>query len=93
MVEANAGDRRAQLLEAHGFNLLAQSEAMLRLVREYQASVRRLRAVPAPSPSAQPAVRDLAGIVSRLQETCANIRDTLDESGALVDADESAGCV
>jgi hypothetical protein len=36
-------DQRHEMMEVHGFDLLAQVEAMLRHVRQYQREVQRLR--------------------------------------------------
>jgi len=41
----SADDHEYDLLEIHGFDLLAHVEAMLRHVREYQREVQRLRGV------------------------------------------------
>jgi hypothetical protein len=38
-------DSERELLEVHGFDLLAQVEAMLRHAREYQREVQRLRGI------------------------------------------------
>jgi hypothetical protein len=75
-------ERDQELLEVHGFDLLAHIEAMLRHARQYQREVQRLRGTMG---KGQTATADLSPIkavdvhLNRLRETCTAFTETLDE--------------
>jgi hypothetical protein len=61
-----------QLLEAYGFDLMAQVEAMLRHVREYQRGLQRFRGMlPRPNATRTP--------VERMGDHVRSLRDALKE--------------
>jgi hypothetical protein len=78
----------AQAMEVHGFDLLAQVEAMLRYVRAYQQNVQELRRTPL-----MPAVRRKSATavldnVKQLRKACDTFCTALD--GVVVSVEEAS---
>jgi hypothetical protein len=64
----NRAGERGELLEVHGFDLLAQIEAMLRHAREYQREVQRLRGILGKGQTATSDMAPLAAVRHHLEE-------------------------
>ena len=78
-------DEHAQAMEVHGFDMLAQVEAMLRHVRAYQQNVQDLRSTPL-----MPAVRRKSATavldnVKQLRQACETFCSALDDVVVSVD--------
>jgi phage host-nuclease inhibitor protein Gam len=74
--------REHELMEVHGFDLLAQIEAMLRHVRQYQREVQRLRGLMGKgqtTTSDLPPVEAVDQHLKRLREACSAFTETLDD--------------
>jgi hypothetical protein len=57
-----------EVLEAYGFDLLAQVEAMLRHIREYQRALQQFRGTLPPQPNAQAPVATMENHVRALRD-------------------------
>jgi hypothetical protein len=74
--------RQHEQLEVWGFDLLANVEAMLRHVRQYQREVQRLRGLLGKGQSQtanRPAPEAVLQHVKELQRACLGFNDTLDD--------------
>lgn len=72
------------LLEVHGLDLLAQTEAMLRSARAYQAALRHLRDSAGVGERGRDPVAVVRASVAQMAETCARLGDTLDDIRKIV---------
>jgi hypothetical protein len=80
---SNHDGQHGEMLDVHGFDLLAQVEAMVRHVREYQREVQRLRGTMHDDAGASNAVR-----IQRLRERTADLRTCYNDfCGTLEDID------
>ena len=87
-LDSRAEDRR-ELLEVHGFDLLAQIEAMFRHAREFQREVQRLRGILGQGQTETPAMNPLAAVrphVERMQQAYASFGETLEDAQRIVDS-------
>ena len=81
-----------QMLEVYGFDLMAQVEAMLRHVRQYQREVQRLRGLLGKgqtSTSDRHPVEAVRNHVAQLLRAGASFRDTLDDIEQMVEPAEA----
>jgi hypothetical protein len=67
-----------ELLEVYGFDLMAQVEALLRHVREYQREVQRLRRVARIPSGDRSHIKAVTAQVGQLRRVCASLGQTLD---------------
>ena len=73
-----------ELLEVYGFDLMAQVEALLRHVREYQREVQRLRRASKVGAAVdRRPVRAVHAQVGQLRRICAGLGQTLDLVGRI----------
>lgn len=79
-------DEHRHLLEVHGLDLLAQTEAMLRSVREYQTALRQLQEPAGPREGDRRRIEAVWASVARMRETCGRIGDTLNDVRTIVDS-------
>jgi hypothetical protein len=87
-VDSRAEDRR-ELLEVHGFDLLAQIEAMLRHAREFQREVQRLRGLMGKGQTHTSEMNPLAAVrhhVDHMNEAYASFGETLTDARRVVDS-------
>ena len=93
---AGARDSRAEdrgaLLEVHGFDLLAQIEALFRHAREYQCEVQRLRGLLGKGQTATSHMPPVAAVRHHLQEmhrAYTSFGETLGDAQRVTDSLES----
>ena len=78
--ESNGLDAsHAQAMEVHGFDLLAQVEAMLRYVRAYQRNVQELRHRPLTPAVRRKSATAVLDNVKQLQKACDAFCTALDD--------------
>ena len=81
-------DDHAQAMEVHGFDLLAQVEAMLRHVRAYQQNVQELRGTPLGPAVRRKSATAVLDNVKQLRKVCDTFCTTLDD--VVVSVEEAA---
>jgi hypothetical protein len=69
----------AQAMEVHGFDLLAQVEAMLRHVRAYQQNVQDLRSTPLVPAARRKSATAVLDNVKQLRKVCDTFCTALDD--------------
>jgi hypothetical protein len=72
-------DRQKRALEVHGVDLMAQLEAMLRCVREYQLDVQRIRETGRGGLPGLERPNVIRRHVPELRQVCRQFSDLLDE--------------
>jgi hypothetical protein len=72
-------DDHAQAMEVHGFDLLAQVEAMLRCVRAYQQNVQQLRHTPLMPAMRRKSATAVLENVKQLRTACDTFCTALDD--------------
>jgi hypothetical protein len=78
-------DDHAQAMEVHGFDLLAQVEAMLRYVRAYQQNVQELRRTPLVPAARRRSASGVLDNVKQLRKACDTFCTALDDVVASVE--------
>jgi hypothetical protein len=75
-------DDRQEMMEVHGFDLMAQVEAMLRHVRQYQREVQRLRGILGKgqtTTSERTPIDAVQEHAMQLRNACKSLSETLDD--------------
>jgi hypothetical protein len=75
----------AQAMEVHGFDLLAQVEAMLRYVRAYQQNVQELRRTPLLPAVRRKSAASVLDNVKELRKVCDTFCTALDDVAVSVE--------